>query len=95
MRLYGMGYFDTVYLGMRPWTRSSLERMLEPPSGHQATTISQYIADAKLRSTGNWGRILRDAYVEAGGVLGAHHPDAVLSVVNQVHDAMAQRYLNS
>ena len=41
-----------------------------------------------------WGRILRDAYVEAGGVLGEHHPDAVLNVINQVHDAMCQRYLS-
>jgi len=73
---------------------SSLERMLEPPSGHAATTISQYIINPKLRSTGNWGRILRDAYIDAGGVLGDHCPDAVLSVVNQVHDAMCQRYLN-
>ncbi len=73
---------------------ASLERMLEPPSGHQAQTITQYINDVKLRSTGNWGRILRDAYLEAGGVLGEHHPDAVLSVVNQVHNAMCNRYLN-
>ncbi|MEP7290973.1 MAG: hypothetical protein ABI835_04275 [Chloroflexota bacterium] len=73
---------------------SSLERMLEPPSGHAATTISHYLTDPKLRSTGNWGRILRDAYTEAGGVLGEHHPNAVLNVVNQVHDAMCQRYLS-
>jgi hypothetical protein len=73
---------------------NSLTRMLEPPSGHQAQTISQYISNPKLRSTGNWGRILRDAYVEAGGVLGEHCPDAVLNVVNQVHDAMSDRYLN-
>src|SRR5579859_2984530 len=29
MRLYGLGYIDTVYLGMRPWTRASVDRMLE------------------------------------------------------------------
>src|ERR1700752_577074 len=29
LRLYGLGYIDTVYLGMRPWTRASVERMLE------------------------------------------------------------------
>jgi hypothetical protein len=29
LRLYSMGYVDHVYLGMRPWTRSSLSRMLE------------------------------------------------------------------
>jgi hypothetical protein len=29
LRLYALGYVDNVYLGMRPWTRSSLSRMLD------------------------------------------------------------------
>ena len=29
LRLYGLGYIDTVYLGMRPWTRATLERIVE------------------------------------------------------------------
>jgi hypothetical protein len=29
MRLYGLGFIDMVYLGMRPWTRGSVERMIE------------------------------------------------------------------
>ncbi|MGA3068902.1 MAG: capsule assembly Wzi family protein [Terracidiphilus sp.] len=29
LRLYSMGYVDGIYLGMRPWTRSSLEHALE------------------------------------------------------------------
>src|ERR1700733_13384146 len=28
-RLYSLGFIDTVYLGMRPYTRSSLDHMLE------------------------------------------------------------------
>ena len=32
LRLYGLGYVDMVYLGMRPWTRASVERMLEEAS---------------------------------------------------------------
>ena len=28
-RLYGLGYIDTVFLNMRPWTRASLDHMLE------------------------------------------------------------------
>src|SRR5579863_6157739 len=28
-RLYGLGFVDHVFLGMRPWTRSSINRMLE------------------------------------------------------------------
>lgn len=29
LRLYGLGYVDGMFLGMRPWTRASLEHMLE------------------------------------------------------------------
>jgi hypothetical protein len=29
LRLYSLGFVDTVYLGMRPWTRSSLSNMLD------------------------------------------------------------------
>jgi hypothetical protein len=29
LRLYSLGYVDDVYLGMRPWTRASLNRMLD------------------------------------------------------------------
>ena len=29
LRLYSLGYVDTVYLGLRPWTRASVMRMLE------------------------------------------------------------------
>jgi len=29
LRLYGLGYIDSVYLGMRPWTRASVDHMLE------------------------------------------------------------------
>ncbi|MBE2271241.1 MAG: hypothetical protein IAE80_23610 [Anaerolinea sp.] len=74
---------------------TSLERMLEPLSGHEAKTITQYINDPKLRSTGNWGRILRDAFIEAGGTPGDHCPDAVLRVVQQTHAALHQRYVQT
>jgi hypothetical protein len=72
---------------------TSLNRMLAPPSGNTAQTIEQYVSDPKLRSTGNWGQILRDAYVEAGGTPGSQNADAVLEVVNQIHEAMKMRYL--
>lgn len=74
---------------------SSFVRMLEPPSGHSAKTIESFIKDPKLRSTGNWGQILKDAYIEAGGTVGDHCPDAVLQVVNRVHDALVDRYLDN
>jgi hypothetical protein len=74
---------------------TSLARMLEPPSGKQAQTIAQYINDPKLRSTGNWGRILRNAFIEAGGVPGQHSPEIVLEVVHQINDAVAERWLGN
>src|ERR1700742_1951275 len=49
-RLYSLGYVDAVYLGMRPWTRTSIAHMLESvadriddgqgtPEGDQAQEI--------------------------------------------------------
>ena len=72
----------------------SLQRMLNPPSGRVAETPEHYINDSARRSTGNWGRILREAFIEEGGVIGAHCPDAVLRVANRVHRALEQRYSN-
>lgn len=71
---------------------TSLQRMLAPPSGQQAQTVEQYIHDHKLRSTGNWGLILRNAFIEEGGVPGTSNPDAVLRVVNRIHEAIRTRY---
>ena len=34
MRLYGMGFVDTVFLGIRPWTRLSVAHMLEASADH-------------------------------------------------------------
>ena len=33
-RLYGLGFVDHVFLGLRPWTRSSINRMLEDVAAH-------------------------------------------------------------
>ncbi|MEZ4669044.1 MAG: hypothetical protein R3E39_14150 [Anaerolineae bacterium] len=71
----------------------SMARMLEPPHGHSAQTIKQFIADPKLKSTGNWGKILKNAFLELGGSPGEHRPDLVLNIVHQMHDALRVRYL--
>jgi hypothetical protein len=74
---------------------SSLQRMLAPLSGHVAQTVEQYIANPRLRSTGNWGRILRNAFIEEGGTPGTSNPDAVLRVVKRVHLALRSRYMSN
>jgi hypothetical protein len=70
----------------------SISRMLEPPSGRVAQTPEEYIADPTRRSTGNWGRILRNAFIDEGGTPGEHNPEAVLRVSNRVHEALVKRY---
>ncbi len=74
---------------------TSLTRMLTPPSGKVAETVEQYVLEPKLRSTGNWGQILRNTYQEEGGVIGDHCPDAVLRVTNRLHQALHARYLGT
>lgn len=70
----------------------SMHRMLVPPSGRIAQTPEEYIADPTRRSTGNWGRILRNAFIAEGGTPGDHNPEAVLRVANRVHEALVKRY---
>lgn len=70
----------------------SLNRMLVPPSGRIAETPEEYIADPTRRSTGNWGKILRDTFIAEGGTLGEHNPEIVLKVANRVHEALVKRY---
>ena len=45
---------------------TSLIRMLQPPSGRVAQTVEEFVVDPKLRSTGNWGKILRDTFEDEG-----------------------------
>ena len=56
MRLYALGYVDEVYLGMRPWTRVSVSRMLDETEERledvdegQATSEAEGIYDALKR----------------------------------------------
>jgi hypothetical protein len=45
MRLYSMGYIETVYVGMRPWTRANLQSMVDE--------VSIHIEDEDLGPNGN------------------------------------------
>jgi hypothetical protein len=55
LRLYSLGYVDDVFLGMRPWTRASLGRMVEQ-AGEQ-------IADADEGTDTNEAQGIYDALV--------------------------------
>ena len=56
LRLYSLGFVDTVYLGIRPWTRASVDHMLEEAGARiedaddgPATDEAQGIYDALMR----------------------------------------------
>jgi hypothetical protein len=73
------GLYDRIY------------HFLVAPNG-AAYTIDDYINHQTRRGTGNWGKILRDTYVEAGGTIGAKNQQAVNRVVHLLHDALIKRY---
>jgi hypothetical protein len=56
-RLYALGYIDTVYLGMRPWTRASVENMIEEA---QAKIEDQSDSGAPWSEAKNISQSLRD-----------------------------------
>ena len=64
---------------------------LAAPNG-AATTIEDFINHPTRRATGNWGKILQNAFVEAGGTIGGKNQDAAVKVTTQLHDALLRRY---
>jgi hypothetical protein len=64
---------------------------LVAPNG-AAASIDDFINHPTRRGTGNWGLILRNTYVEAGGTVGAKDPQAVQKVVAGLHQALVKRY---
>jgi hypothetical protein len=73
------GLYDRIY------------HFLVAPNG-AANTIDDFINHPTRRGTGNWGRILRDTYVELGGTVGAKDTQTVGKVVKQMHEALRRRY---
>ena len=64
---------------------------LVAPNGG-ASNIDDFINHPTRRGTGNWGRILLDAYVAAGGTPGSKDPESVQQVVRLLHEALQRRY---
>src|ERR1039458_1139350 len=55
-RLHGLGYLDTAFLGLRPWTRRSIQRMIAEASqenGIQSNSQAAEILAAMQREFGN------------------------------------------
>ena len=63
LRLYGLGYVDTFYLNMRPWTRASL--------GHMLDGVADRLVDADEGPLTNEAQELYDALSREAGDEGA------------------------
>ncbi len=85
VRLQGLGYLDTAFLGLRPWTRSAILSMLDlsedniRAEGPDTEALRIYVAvDKELRTKDGYNPTLRhpsvtfeSAYVRALGIAGA------------------------
>jgi hypothetical protein len=75
MRLHAMGYTSNVYLGMRPWTRTSVSHMLEETSAQ--------IQDAEMYGDSTVGEA-QDLYAALGRELQSNMQDSCLAGKGQV-----------
>lgn len=71
-RLYGLGYVDTVFLGERPWTIASVERMLEEASARLETADGNFNSGA-VQALQIRDAILRQLQPDIEGPCGRHH----------------------
>lgn len=85
LRLYSMGFVDTVFLGMRPWTRSSLEHMLEETGARIDDADAGPSAD---QAQDIYGALMHLLYADANGPCMVHqgklHLESAYSVARAI-----------
>ncbi|HEX4285559.1 MAG TPA: capsule assembly Wzi family protein, partial [Terracidiphilus sp.] len=74
-RLHGLGYVDTAYLGLRPWTRLSIAHMLEL----SADAMGSDAGNEEAR--GIYLAVLREVKPDMDRATGLHHPSARLESI--------------
>lgn len=79
-RLYGLGYVDTAFLGLRPWTRASVEHMLEETSARlEAADASRNSAADEAQ--GIYEAISQQLRTDTEGPCGPHEGGARIESV--------------
>jgi hypothetical protein len=82
LRLYALGYIDTVYLGMRPWTRVSVSNMLENTGEMLANAESD---SSESEAEGLYDALTRELREESRSLCpvtkGAVHVESAYSVM--------------
>jgi hypothetical protein len=89
LRLYSLGYVDTVYLGMRPWTRSSVSRMLEETGDSFQDADSDDTSAATSEARGIYKALIRELHSDTEGPCGAHEGKARVESVYSVARAIS------
>jgi hypothetical protein len=69
MRLYSLGFVDNVYLGLRPWTRLSIEHMIEETGEKIEDAGSTAAAD---EAEGIYDALLHELHGDTGGPCLSH-----------------------
>jgi Capsule assembly protein Wzi len=77
-RLHALGYLDTAFLGLRPWTRLSIAQMLE----QDADSIEADTGNDEARDI--YSTVLREVQPDVDRVDGTTHPQAELESVYTV-----------
>lgn len=83
LRLYGLGYIDTVYLGMRPWTRATVEHMLEEASA-QIEDAQNYADRTTSEAQAIYASLDRELHPDAQGPCGKFKGKAHLESIYSI-----------
>jgi hypothetical protein len=80
-RLYALGYLDTVYLGMRPYTRASLQHMLEQTEAHIQDGDPSSAGD---EAQGIYESLSHELQLDEQGPCGAHKGNTRLESIYSI-----------
>lgn len=85
-RLYALGYIDTIYLGMRPYTRSSVDHMLEEAAVRIEDTDTGSAAD---EAQGIYESLKHELHFDLQAPCGAHKSDTRVESVYSAERAIS------
>jgi len=91
LRLYSLGFIDTVYAGMRPWTRSSTDHMLEEAGARIEDADAGPATD---EAQGIYEALIEELHNDVQGPCGVHQGGSQIESVYSVARAITGTPLN-
>jgi hypothetical protein len=83
LRLYSLGFADSAYLGMRPWTRASLTHILEETASNLQDEET-FKGSGKDEAQEIYQSLLKELHRDSEGACGTHSVDAHVESVYSV-----------